>query len=348
MDARRKVMAHMSGRRIVELVREDIRLSRFLTRPAFENAVRVLSALGGSTNAVVHLIALAGRAGVPFTLDDWDRLARGVPCLVDLMPSGAHLMDDFFHAGGVPAVMREIADLLQLDAPTVGGPTLGEIVTAAECHDRSVIHPRETPFKPEGGLAILRGNLEPDGAVLKVSAASPHLLRHQGRAVVFEDIHDYRRRIEDPDLEVTADDILVLRGCGPRGYPGFPEVGNLALPPKLLRQGVRDMVRISDARMSGTAFGTVVLHVAPEAAAGGPLSLVRTGDLIEIDVPGRRLELRVGEAELARRAADTPAPVLAERGYARLYQSHVLQADRGADFDFLVGSSGAAVPLDSH
>lgn len=348
MDARRKVLAHESGRRIVEMVHEDLRLSKILTPPAFENAVRLVSALGGSTNAVVHLLALAGRCGVAFTLADWDRLARDVPCLVNLLPSGEHLMADFFRAGGVPAVMREIADLLDLEAPTVTGRTLGENIIGAECFDRDVILPRAAPFKPEGGLAVLRGNLAPDGAVLKVSAASPELMRHTARALVFDDIHDYRRRIGDPDLDVEADDILVLRNCGPRGYPGFPEVGNLSLPPKLLKQGVRDMVRISDARMSGTAYGTVILHVAPEAAVGGVLGLVRTGDRIELDVPARSLALLVSEEELAARRDTLPKHFPAERGYARLYQTHVLQADQGADFDFLRGGSGAAVPLDSH
>jgi len=349
VDSRRSALAHAVGNRIVAMVHEDLKLSRILTREAFENAVRAVNACGGSTNAVIHLIAIAGRLGVDFSLDDWDRLGRGVPCLVDLLPSGRYLMEDFYYAGGLPAVLRELGELIHEGALTVTGRTIGEEIAEAPCYNPDVIRPRSSPLVADGGLAVLRGNLCPNGAIVKPAAASPELLRHAGRAVVFDDIDDFRARIDDPALEVEATSVLVLRNCGPRGYPGMPEVGNLPLPPKLLRQGVTDMVRISDARMSGTAYGTVVLHVAPEAAAGGTLALVRTGDLIELDVPGRRLELRVADEELARRreAWQPPAPPTG-RGWVRLYVEHVLQADRGADLDFLVGGSGAAVPRESH
>lgn len=347
-DSRRKVLAHMAGRRIVEMVHEDLHLSRILVREAFANAIRVTCALGGSTNAVIHLLAIAGRVGIDLSLDDWDRMGREIPCLVDLMPSGKYLMEDFFHAGGLPAVMKELGDRLHRDVLTVTGATIGANIADAVCYDRDVIRPISQPFKPLGGIAVLRGNLAPQGAVLKPSAASPDLLVHRGRAVVFEDIDDYRARIDAPDLDVGADDILVLRNCGPKGYPGFPEVGNMKLPDKLLRAGVRDMVRISDARMSGTAYGTVVLHVAPEAAAGGPLALVRSGDWISMDVPSGRLQLEVEASELSRRQQDWRSPEYAARGYSRLYQQTVLQADRGADLDFLVGASGCRIPRESH
>jgi dihydroxy-acid dehydratase len=331
------------------MVREDLRLSRILTREAFENAVRAVNAVGGSTNAVVHLLAIAGRIGVELTLDDWDRLGRDVPVLVDLMPAGRHLMEDFYYAGGLPAVLRELRGLIHGEALTVSGRTVAENVAKAPCWNRDVIRPLGSPVVADGGIAVLRGNLCPDGAVLKPAAASPHLLRHTGRAVAFEDIEDFHARIDDPALDVDETSVLVLKNCGPRGYPGMPEVGNMPLPPKLLKKGVKDMVRISDGRMSGTAYGTVVLHVAPEAAAGGTLALVRSGDRIELDVPGRRLELLVSDGDLARRRAARPAaPPAATRGYARLYVDHVLQANVGADFDFLRGSSGAPVPRESH
>ena len=348
VDARRFRLAHLSGRRIVEMVREDLRMSKVLTRKAFANAIRANAAIGGSTNAVIHLLAIAGRLGVDLSLDDWDAIGSRLPCLVNLKPSGQYLMEDFYYAGGLPAVLREIAAHLDLDAPTVNGRTLGENIADAPCWNRDVIRPLAEPVRPEAGIAVLRGNLAPDGAVIKPSAASPHLLRHRGRAVVFEDIDDFKRRIDDEALEVDADSILVLKNCGPRGYPGMAEVGNMPLPPKLLRQGVTDLVRISDARMSGTAYGTVVLHVSPEAAAGGPLALVREGDVIELDVPGRRLHLEVDEAELARRRAQWTAPPPPARGWERLYVQHVQQAHLGADLDFLVGGSGDGVAGDSH
>jgi dihydroxy-acid dehydratase len=341
VDSRRSALAHAVGNRVVAMVEEDLRLSRILTRRAFENAVRAVNACGGSTNAVIHLIAIAGRLGVDFSLDDWDRLGRGVPCLVNLLPSGKHLMEDFYYAGGLPAVLRELGDLIHRDALTVTGRTMGEEIDGAPCHDRDVIRPLSNPLLADGGLAVLRGNLCPDGAIVKPAAASPELLHHTGRALVFEDMDDFRARIDDPGLEVDASSVLVLRHCGPRGYPGMPEVGNMPLPPKLLKQGVTDMVRISDARMSGTAYGTVVLHVA--------LALVRTGDRIELDVPGRRLQLLVEDDELEkRRAAWQPPTPPTGRGYVKLYVDHVLQADKGADLDFLVGSSGAPVPRESH
>jgi dihydroxy-acid dehydratase len=350
-DARRNLLARMAGRRIVQMVHEDMTISKILTRAAFENAVRVLGAIGGSTNAVVHLVAIARRLGVPFTLDDIDRLGRGVPCLVDLMPSGRFLMEDFFEAGGLPVVIKTLgeAGLLNRDAVTANGKPIWDNVKDARCWRPEVITPWDQPFKPEGGMAVLRGNLCPDGAVIKVSAASPNLMRHTGRAVVFESIEELHARKDDEALDIDADCIMVLKNCGPKGYPGMAEVGNMPIPQKLLRQGVRDMIRISDARMSGTAYGTVVLHVAPEAAAGGPLALVRSGDLITLDVAARSLHLHVEEAELAaRRAAWTPPPPAATRGYVKMYIDHVQQADQGADLDFLVGGSGAPVARDNH
>jgi dihydroxy-acid dehydratase len=309
----------------------------------------VNGAIGGSTNAVVHLLAIAGRLGVPLSLDDWDRLGRTMPCVVNLMPSGEFLMEDFYYAGGLPVVIREIGAWLNQDALTVNGRTLWDNSKDAVNYDERVITPVARPFKPHGGIAVLRGNLAPDGAVLKPSAATPALMQHRGRAVVFDDIDDLHRRIDDPSLDVNADDVLVLRNCGPKGYPGFPEVGNFALPAKLLKQGVTDMVRISDARMSGTAYGTVVLHTAPEAAAGGPLALVQTGDTIELDVERRRLHLDVADEELARRRARWQPPAAhARRGWVKLYCDTVQQADKGVDLEFLVGSSGAPVGRESH
>ncbi|MCS6778396.1 MAG: dihydroxy-acid dehydratase [Geminicoccaceae bacterium] len=351
VDARRRQIAYLTGMRAVAIVREDLRLSKILTRAAFQNAIRACGALGGSTNAVIHLLAIAGRVGVPLSLEDWDAWGRGVPTLVDLMPSGRFLAEDYYYAGGLPAVLRRLGEhgLLVEDARTINGKTIWENVKDAPCWNEEVIRPWDRPLVAEGGLVVLKGNLAPNGAVFKPSAASPHLLRHTGRAVVFEDIDHYHARIGDPALEVDETSVLVLKNCGPKGYPGMAEVGNMGLPPKLLKRGIKDMVRISDARMSGTAYGTVVLHVAPEAAAGGPLALVREGDLVELDVPARRLELLVSEEELARRrAAWTPPPPAMQSGYWKLYHDHVLQADRGVDLDFLVGCRGAAPPRDSH
>ena len=333
------------------MVREDLVLSKILVRDAFENAIRVLGAIGGSTNAVVHLLAIARRIGIDLTLDDFDRLGRGTHCVVDLMPSGRFLMEDFYYAGGLPVVLRALAEAGQLhtEVPTVNGRTIGANVAAARCWNEEVITPLATPFKPESGMAILRGNLAPGGAVIKPSAASPELMVHTGRAVVFEDIETLHRLKDDDSLDIDASCIMVLQNCGPRGYPGMAEVGNMPIPAKLLKQGVRDMIRISDARMSGTAYGTVVLHVVPEAAAGGPLALVRSGDMITLDVPARRLHLHVDDAELAWRHAGWVAPPpQASRGYVKMYLDHVNQADQGADLDFLVGRTGSPVPRDNH
>jgi L-arabonate dehydrase len=349
VDARRYSLAQMAGQRIVAMVHEDLVMSKILTRAAFENAIRVVGAIGGSTNAVIHLLAIAGRVGVDLTLDDWDRLGRGVPCLVNLMPSGKYLMEDFYYAGGLPAVIRDLGDRIHLDALTVNGKTIGENVAGAICHNRDVIKPIDEPLVREGGIAVLRGNLCPNGAVIKPSAATKALMKHRGRAVVFETIEDFNARIDDEDLDIDETCVMVLKNCGPRGYPGMAEVGNMPLPPKLLRRGITDMVRISDARMSGTAYGTVVLHVAPEAAAGGVLALVQDGDMIELDVAQRKLHLDVSDEELSqRRAAWQPPPAHSERGYYKLYCDHVMQADRGADLDFLVGKSGVDVPRESH
>ncbi|MEO8308027.1 MAG: IlvD/Edd family dehydratase [Pseudomonadota bacterium] len=348
VDSRRMRLAHLSGRRIVEMVREDLTMSKILTRSAFANAICANAAIGGSTNAVIHLLALAGRLGVPLTLEDWDRIGSKLPCLVNLKPSGQYLMEDFYYAGGLPAVLREIAPHLELDALTVNGHTLGENIADAPCWNRDVIRPLTDPLKADAGIAVLQGNLAPHGAIIKPSAASPLLLRHRGRAVVFESIEDFKARIDNEALDIDETCVMVLKGCGPRGYPGMPEVGNMPLPPKLLRRGITDLVRISDARMSGTAYGTVVLHVSPEAAAGGPLALVREGDFIELDVPARRLHLDVPAEELARRRCDWRAPPAPARGWAKLYVDHVQQAHLGADLDFLVGGSGDAVTRDSH
>jgi dihydroxy-acid dehydratase len=351
VDSRRSELAHETGRRIVAMVHEDLRISKILTRKAFQNAIRANAAIGGSTNAVIHLLAFAGRVGVPLTLDDWDRYGRDVRTIVDLQPSGRFLMEEFYYAGGLPAVLSKLAQHGQLDedALTVNGHTIGENVKDAPNWNTEVIRDYERPLVESGGIAVLRGNLCPDGAVLKPSAASPNLMRHRGRAVVFENIEHYKARIDDPNLAVDETSILVLKNCGPRGYPGMAEVGNMGLPPKLLERGITDMVRISDARMSGTAYGTVVLHVSPEAALGGPLALVEEGDWIELDVEARRLHLDVDEAELARRQAKWIAPEPAfKSGYQSLYVKHVLQADRGADFDFLVGCRGHEIPRESH
>jgi dihydroxy-acid dehydratase len=350
VDARRNTLAQMTGRRIVQMVHDDLGIAKILTRPAFENAIRANAAIGGSTNAVIHLIAIAGRIGVPLCLDDFEHLGSELPCLVNLQPSGKYLMEDYFYAGGLPAVLRELgqARALNRDALTVNGKTIWENVTEAPCWNREVIHEFASPFKPNAGITVLRGNLAPDGAVIKLSAASPHLLQHRGRAVVFENIEEFHARINDEALDIDETCVMVLKNCGPKGYPGMAEVGNMPLPPKLLRKGVTDMVRISDARMSGTAYGTVVLHVCPEAAAGGPLGLVQSGDSITLNVKKREISLDVDEKTLSTRRAKWTAPSLPERGYVRLYAKHVMQADKGADLDFLVGNSGSKVARDSH
>jgi dihydroxy-acid dehydratase len=349
VDSRRKVLARMAGRRIVEMVHQDLKMSKILTRDAFENAIMVNGAIGGSTNAVVHLLAIAGRMGVKLSLEDWDRLGRDMPCLVNLMPSGKYLMEDFYYAGGLPVVIREIGKYLHKKALTVNGSTIWENSRNAVNYNEAVITPLVKPFKPHGGIAVLRGNLAPRGAVLKPSAATPKLMKHKGRAVVFEDIDDLNQRIDSPNLDVDASCVLVLKNCGPKGYPGFPEVGNFALPAKILKKGVTDMIRVSDARMSGTAYGTVVLHTAPEAADGGPLALVENGDMIELDVAKRRIHLHVSDAELARRKAKwKPPKPHADRGWVKLYCQTVTQADQGVDLAFLVGKSGAKVGRESH
>jgi L-arabonate dehydrase len=353
VDARRYVLAHMSGMRIVQMVHEDLTLSKILTREAFENAIRTNAAIGGSTNAVIHLKAIAGRLGVPLELEDWTRLGRDVPTIVDLMPSGRYLMEDFYYAGGLPAVLRRMGEHGLLPHPqalTVNGKTMWDNVKDAPNYNAEVIRPLDNALIGDGGIRVLRGNLAPRGAVLKPSAASEHLLKHRGRAVVFENLEHYKERIEDESLDVDENSVMVLKNCGPRGYPGMAEVGNMGLPPKVLRKGIKDMVRISDARMSGTAYGTVVLHVAPEAAAGGPLAVVRDGDWIELDCEEGRLHLDISEAELADRLATLKMESTPQKpgGYRALYVQHVLQADEGCDFDFLVGCRGSEVPRHSH
>ena len=350
-DSRLLEAAHGTGRLAVAMVAADRRPSTFLTKASFHNAIVALAAVGGSTNAVVHLLAIAGRLGIGLTLDDFERIASRVPVLADLQPAGRFRMEDFHRAGGLLAVLREVRDLLDPTALTVTGKPLAGYLDDAAVWDPDVIRPRSAPLAAEGAIAVLRGSLAPDGAIIKPAAASPHLLRHRGRAVVIDSIEDFHARIDDPGLDVDAGSVLVLRGCGPKGYPGMPEVANMPLPRKLLAQGIRDMVRVCDGRMSGTAYGTVVLHVAPEAAAGGPLALVRTGDAISLDVPARRIDLDGPPAELARRAPNEA--MLAgfakpKRGWERLYVDHVLQADTGADLDFLVGSSGPGVSRESH
>jgi L-arabonate dehydrase len=350
-DSRRLVMAQLTGRRIVEMVHEDLKVSKVLTREAFENAIRINGAVGGSTNAVIHHLAMAGRVGVKVSLEDWDKLGRDVPTLLNLMPSGTYLMEDFYYAGGLPAIVRALGEkgLLNKNAVTVNGKSIWENCQNAPNYNADVIRPFDKPLVESGGIAVLTGNLAPDGAVLKPSAASPHLLKHRGRAVVFETIEDYHARIGDPQLDVDASCVLVLKNCGPKGYPGMAEVGNMGLPPKVLETGVTDMVRISDARMSGTAYGTVVLHVCPEAAVGGPLALVKNGDMIELDLPARRLTLDVSADELAKRHAAWRAPEPSMKGgYQGLYVKHVQQANTGADLDFLVGCRGSTVLRESH
>lgn len=349
VDSRKKVLAQMSGRRIVEMVREDLTLSKILTRKNFENSIVVNAGVGGSTNMVIHLLAIAGRIGVDLKLEDFDSIGSKIPLLLNLMPNGKYLMEDFFYAGGLPVVIRELQKHLHLDAPTVNGKTIGENNLNAECYNRDVIATVDKPLKPEAGIAVLKGNLCEDGAVIKPSATSVHLMKHRGKAVVFESIEDYHARIDDPNLEIDENSVIVLKGVGPKGYPGMPEVGNVDLPEKLLKKGVRDLVRISDSRMSGTAFGTVVLHVSPESAIGGTLALVQNGDFIELDVPRRTLTLDVPEEELKKRRAAWKAPEpLAERGYVRMYIEHVQQAHLGADLDFLRGKSGSTVTRDLH
>jgi dihydroxy-acid dehydratase len=350
VDARRSTLAQMTGRRIVEMVREDLRMSKILTRAALENAIFNNAAIGGSSNAVIHLLALARRVGVPLSLDDWDRLGSGLPCLVDLQPSGQHLMEDFFYAGGVPAVLRELgeAGVLNREALTANGHSIWENVARAECWNREVIRPFAQPFKAHAGIAVVRGNIAPNGAVIKPSAASEHFLRHRGRAVVFENVEELHSRVNDDSLDIDENCVMVLKNCGPRGYPGMAEVGNMPIPPKLLRHGITDIVRISDARMSGTAYGTVVLHISPEAAIGGPLAMVQSGDMIKLDVPARQLSLEVDDVVLQQRRAQWAPPPSPKRGWTKVYFDHVLQAHEGADLDFLVGSSGAPVPRESH
>jgi L-arabonate dehydrase len=354
VDSRRYVLAHLSGMRIVDMVHEDLRLSKILTKQAFENAIKVNAAIGGSTNAVIHLKAIAGRIGVELDLEDWTRVGKGTPTIVDLQPSGRFLMEEFYYAGGLPAVIRRLGEaglLPNPDALTANGKSIWSNCQAAPQYNDEVIRPLDKPLIDDGGLCILRGNLAPRGAVIKPSAATAELMQHRGRAVVFENFDDYKARIADPDLDVDETCVLVLKNAGPKGYPGMAEVGNMGLPPKVLAKGINDMVRISDARMSGTAYGTVVLHVAPEAAAGGPLAAVRNGDFIELDCASGRLHLDISDEELASRLADlkpdTSAKIF-DSGYARLYVDHVLQADQGCDFDFLVGCRGSDVPRHSH
>ncbi|MHA4812125.1 IlvD/Edd family dehydratase [Flavitalea flava] len=349
VDARKKVMAQLSGRRIVEMVREDLKLSRLLTRHAFENSIVINSAIGGSTNFILHLLAIAGRIGVPLTLEDFDAIGSKVPLLLNLKPSGKYLMEDFYYAGGLPVIIREMKSWLHNDALTVNGKSIGDNCAVAPCYNTDVIATKEKPLQQAAGMAVLKGNLCENGAVIKPSAASPHLLKHRGRAVVFESIEDYHARIDDPGLDIDASCVIVLKGVGPVGYPGMPEVGNVDLPMKLLQKGVKDMVRISDGRMSGTAGGTVVLHVSPESSVGGVLGLVENGDMIELDVAARKLHLDISEEELALRKARwrQPAP-MAVRGYVRFYIDHVEQAHLGVDLDHLRGGSGADVGRDLH
>ncbi|MFY4974814.1 IlvD/Edd family dehydratase [Acinetobacter baumannii] len=353
VDSRRYVLAHLSGMRIVDMVHEDLRLSKILTKEAFENAIKVNAAIGGSTNAVIHLKAIAGRMGVDLQLDDWNRVGRGMPTIVDLQPSGRFLMEEFYYSGGLPAVIRRMGEASLLPHPqalTVNGQTIWENCQQSPIYNDEVIRKIDNPIRQDGGMCILRGNLAPKGAVLKPSAATPELMKHRGRAVVFENFDDYKARINDPDLDVDETCILVMKNAGPKGYPGMAEVGNMGLPPKILAKGITDMVRISDARMSGTAYGTVVLHVAPEAMAGGPLAVVQNGDFIELDAYAGKLHLEVSDEELKQRLENLapPAPPSFIGGYRKLYVEHVLQADEGCDFDFLVGCRGSEVPRHSH
>ncbi len=348
-DSRRKVLAQLSGMRIVEMVKENLKLSDILVREAFENAIMVNAAIGGSTNFVIHLLAIAGRIGVPLELSDFDTLSREIPLLANLQPSGKYFIEDLYYAGGLPAVMKELDSVLRKSAITANGKTVKENYDNAACYDRNIISTKVNAFNPISGIVVLKGNICEDGAVLKPSAASSHLLKHSGKAVVFEDIEDYKNRIDDPNLDIDETSVMVLKNVGPKGYPGMPEVGNMGLPKKLLEKGVTDMVRISDGRMSGTGFGTVVLHICPEAAAGGNFALIRNGDTVLLDVENRSLNIDVSATELAsRRAAHSqPAPAY-DRGYVQLYINHVEQANMGADLDFLKGGSGSEVTRDSH
>jgi len=348
-DSRRKVLAHMSGMRIVDMVRENLRMSDVLTMKAFENAIITNAAIGGSTNFVIHLLAIAGRIGIDLTIDDFNGIDKNVPLVLNLQPSGKYFMEDMYYAGGLPAVMKELDKLLHTDCITVNGKTIKENYDSSECYDREVIGTVEEPFNEVAGIVILKGNLCENGAVIKPSAASPHLLKHTGKAIVFENIEHYKSRIDDPDLAVDENSVLVLKNVGLKGYPGMPEVGNMALPKKLLKEGVKDMVRISDGRMSGTGFGTVVLHVSPEAALGGTLAIVKDGDEISLDVKNLSLTLHVSDEEIEQRKKNWVQPNhFAERGYVQLFQEHVLQPHLGADFDFLRGGSGSAVTRESH
>ena len=349
-DARRRRLCHVSGNRIVQMVKEDLKLSKILTRTAFENAIVVNAAIGGSTNVILHLLAIAGRIGIELCLEDFDRLGAEIPLLVNLKPAGEFLMEEFYYAGGLPVVLRNLARVIDLDAITVTGQSHAANIEGAVCYDDKVIAGLDQPFQQDAGIAVLRGNLCPDGAVIKPSAATPHLMRHRGKAVVFASVADFHSRIDDPALDLDEDSVLVLQNVGPKGFPGMPEAGNMSLPRKLLDKGVRDMVRLSDGRMSGTAYGTVVLHIAPESAVGGPLALVQDGDMIELNVAERRLHLDVEPAELQRRRAAWRAPSGNDtRGYTRLFLDHVQQADRGVDFDILVGGSdqGTAYATDA-
>ncbi len=349
-DSRKKLAAHMTGIRIVEMVKEELTIDKILTREAFENSIMVNAAVGGSTNLIIHLLAIAGRMGIPLELDDFDKLGSHIPLMLNLMPSGKYLMEDFFYAGGLPVIIKELSHLLRKDSISVNGKSILENSEKAECYNKDVISTYKEPFQKEAGIAVLRGNLSENGCVIKPSAATPELMQHRGKAVVFETMEDYHERIEDPDLDIDENSVMVLKNVGPKGYPGMPEVGNLGIPTKLLQKGVKDMVRISDGRMSGTAYGTVVLHVSPESASGGPLALVKNGDIIELDVEKRKIHLDVSDEELEKRRKEWKPIVLEEskRGYASLYIKHVQQAHEGCDFDFLVGKSGSVVTRDSH
>ena len=348
-DSRRKVLAHLTGRRIVDMVKEDLKLSKILTRKAFENSIMVNAAVGGSTNFVVHLLAIAGRIGVELNLEDFDKFSEEIPLLANLQPSGDHFMEDLYYAGGLPAIIKELKKQLHKGVVTANGKSLLENAEDATCYDRNIIESVESPFKDDSGIAVVKGNLCPNGGIIKPSAATPALMQHKGKAYVFETVEEYKATINSPDLEVDKTSVLILKNAGPKGYPGMPEVGNIGLPKKMLDQGVTDMVRISDGRMSGTAFGTVILHVSPESAVGGAFGLVKTGDLIELDVPNRKLTLHVSDEELTLRRKDWEAPDLGvNRGYVKMYIDHVEQAHEGVDLDFLKGGSGSEVSRDSH
>ena len=347
VDARRYALAHMSGKRIVEMVKENLTMSKVISKNSFENAIKVNGAIGGSTNAVIHLAAIAGRLEIDLSLDDWEKYGKDIPTLVNLQPSGKYLMEDFYYAGGVPAVIKQLLDknLLSKNALTVNGKTIEENNKNADCWNKDVIKDFESPLVKEGGIKILKGNIAPDGAILKPSAASPELMQHKGKAVVFESVEEFHDRIDDPNLDIDENSILVLKNCGPKGYPGMAEVGNMRLPQKILKKGIRDMIRISDARMSGTSYGTCVLHVSPESFIGGPLALVETGDIIELDIPARKLELHVEEDELNRRKkAWVPPKKKFKRGFGAIYANHITQADVGCDFDVLEGTEATADP----